>query len=344
MIGLFIVVGIVAAYLIKIPYSIRGRAMVMAPKEYTLKRTLEGNLISTITDHVLNTIDSWDVTEFQRGDVVEFKLSRSIANKKYLQKGDTLGYIISNEEQRNLIELKGQFEVLLAELEFFTTGQKPEDVLLAKEAWDLARQELATQHKLMDRSRVLHRDGVISTQEFEIEENELLVKVLQENIAEANYLSKTTGEKPEQEKLVKAKLRAISMQIEQIETRLKRLVFTSPFDGKLLFPRGNMAEGTILRIADTSAVVGIIPVVYHEYPFVDDAARAKNGRYHGTVQSKEDVVRWIDNKQAFYVTTLWPYSEQMHLGSTIDVRLECDTINLLNFFWRRFSNNAMQQS
>ena len=59
---------------------------------------------------------SYGVTEFQRGDVVQFLLNPKMSNQKYVLAGDTIGWIVSNEEQRNLIQLKGELNIMKAEM------------------------------------------------------------------------------------------------------------------------------------------------------------------------------------------------------------------------------------
>ncbi len=312
--------------------------------EYSLIRSVDGNLVSSHIDHVHNAVNDFNVTEFQRGDVVAFRLNDGLIERRSVSKGDTLGFILSNEEQRNLIQLQGQLDVLNAELEFFTTGQKPEDVMLAKEAWQLATQELRTQEKLMNRTRTLISDGVISTQEFEIEENQLKVKQLEEKIAEANYLSVTTGEKPEQEKLIRARIDALRMQTAQIENRLNFFTITAPFSGKINFPRNPAEKGTILTLTDTSIVVGVMPVRLEEYAYVSPGQQAAVDDRQGEVVSIEDVIHFVDNRQAFFVTIIWPFTEEIRIGSLMEVEIESDTISLMQLFLRRFTNNAIRNS
>lgn len=320
---------------VTVTYAVKGKGMFMSAAEFTLIRTLEGNLVSTRRDNIHNTTSNYDVTEFQRGDVVEFRLNTDLVKRRYVNKGDTLGFISSNEEQRNLIQLKGQLEVLRAQLEFHTTGQKPEDVLLALEQWDLAKQELETQRKLMARTETLIKDGVISDQEYEIEENRLMVKELEEKIAKANYLSVTTGEKPEQEKLILAQIEALSWQISQIENRLNYFTITAPFSGKLHFPRTPDSE-TIVTISDTVNTVGVIPVLLSDYEYVSRETEAWVSEQKGKVVTIDDDIQFVDNRQAFFVTAVWPYNAEIKSGAVMQVKLTCDEVSLFDLVIRRF--------
>lgn len=335
--SLIVIILVAVSTQVKVTYSVKGKGMFMSKTEFTLIRTLEGNLVSTLKDNIYNTTFNYDVTEFQRGDVVEFRLNENIVGKRFISEGDTLGFISSNEEQRNLIQLKGQLEVLWAQLEFHTTGQKPEDVLVATEQRDLANQELETQHKLMARTRTLIKDGVISEQEFEIEENRLKVKELEAKIAEANYLSVTTGEKPEQEKLIRAQIEALSWQISQIESRLNYFTITAPFSGRIQFPRSSGSGSRILTISDTAQTVGVVPVLLSDYNFIIEGGEAWFLGHEGTIAVVDDVVKLVDNRQAFFVTAVWPYNPEMKIGSVMEIKLKCDEISVFDLILRRFN-------
>jgi hypothetical protein len=231
-------------------------------------------------------------------------------------------------------------EVLLAELEFHTTGQKPEDVLVAAEQRDLALQELETQHKLMDRTRKLIIDGAISDQEFEIEENFLKVKQLEAKIAQANYLSVSTGDKPEQEKLVRAQIEALNLQIGQIKSRLDYFTITVPFSGRLHFPRVAKVEGEILTISDTTETVGVIPVLLPDIDHVVKGGEAWFAGHEGQVVGIDDEIELIDFRQAFFVTVVWPYNADMKSGEVQRIELKCDRISVFDFLVRRFKMSS----
>lgn len=135
-----------------ISFRTKTKMVIHPTEEWELCKTIDGNLISVHKNHRKNYVQNYAVTEFQRGDAVRFVLNPKIFDKEQLTIGDTIGYVYSNEEQRRLIQLLGQLGVLSAELEFHTTGQKPEDVLFAERKLILAQQELETQRKLMRRS------------------------------------------------------------------------------------------------------------------------------------------------------------------------------------------------
>ena len=106
----------------KFSFQTQSKVIVKTAEEWELSKTLNGNITTSFKDHITNSTKNYSITEFQRGDAIQFVLNDKVFNKSRIDKGDTIGYIYSNEEKRNLIRLKGDLKILYAELEFFTTG------------------------------------------------------------------------------------------------------------------------------------------------------------------------------------------------------------------------------
>ena len=325
-----------AASKIEVPYTIKAKAVFMPIAEYKLSRTMEGNLITSYKDNLRNVFRSYGVTEFKRGDVVEFVLDEKVYDKLNIEKGDTIGTIYSNEEQRNFILLQGQLDILLSELEFFTTGQKPEDVKKALKQVKLAQEELSIEEKLFERSVELFKDSVISQQQFEIAENKLEVKKVALQVAEANYESITTGEKPEQEKLIKTQIEVLKSQIDQVAKRIDYFTLISPVSGKILLSRGGGNSENIISIGDTTKIIAALPLQFSEKEFIKQGDKVKWKDMKGEVAGIDNQIKIIDNRQAFYATSVWDYDENILPGSIYDVDIECDEITLLEYFFRIF--------
>jgi hypothetical protein len=331
-----IVLLLIACHYIKVPYTIKSRALFMPASEFNLVRTADGNLISSFKDNVRGVVKSYGVTEFQRGDVVQFLLNPKISNQKYVNAGDTIGWIVSNEEQRNLIQLKGELNIMKAELEFFTTGQKPEDIQTAKEQWELAKEQLDIQKKLLKRSTTLFGDSVIPQQEYDIELNKLKVKEIEVGIAEARYLSITTGEKKEQGRLVSARISNLESQIKQVSERLAYFTFTTPMSGMILLQRENEIGENVIAIGDTAHWVGVIPVQLKEREFIKLSDTITYKKFKGQIVGIDNSVKVLDRKQAFYVTGLWPFEENILPGTMAEVDIKCPKVTIKDYFLRIF--------
>lgn len=328
-----------ASTVIKINYKINSKAFFMPALEYNLIRTPDGNLVTTLKDNTSGIVKSYGISQFSRGDVVQFMVSEDLIKNKFLQAGDTIGWILSNEQQKVLIQLQGELGVFKAELDFYTTGQKPEDIQTAKEQWELAKQQLDIQKKLIKRNTALYQDSVIPQQEYDIQVNNLKVKEIEVSIAEARYLSITTGQKKEQERLILAKIKNIESQINQVSNRLAYFTFTSPISGMLIAQRGldTIFGGNVISIGNTDKWVGLLPVQLKEraYIHIGDTLLGNNG--FGIITSMDNSVKIIDARQAFYVTTEWTSKQNIMPGSISEVNIIGEKISLFNYLLRIFA-------
>jgi len=248
-------------------FTTRSKVVIHPTEEWELVRAIDGNLISVHKNHLNNYVKNYAYTEFQRGDAVRFELNQNIFDQQRINLGDTIGYLYSNEEQRRLIQLRGQLGVLYSELEFYTTGQKPEDVLFARRKLELAQQELETEKKLMARTNELIKENVISQQEFDVKLNVFKLKELSVELAAANLASIDTGEKPEMAKLIQSKIQALSNEIDQIQDRLELLTIRSPIEGRIvlnhgsmLLPSNTLSTQIIIKVISDSKPIGLMPI------------------------------------------------------------------------------------
>ena len=334
LITLLVIVAFLALKFIHLEYKIESRVFFMPASTFSLTRTVDGNLITSLNNHIKGTVTNYGITEFERGDVVQFVLSDKVSNQKYLQKGDTLGWIYSNEEQKNLITLKGELDILKAELLYYTTGQKPEDVLTAESQLSLSKEQLSIQQKLMKRSERLFKDSVIAAQEYDIELNKLRVKEVEVAIAEARYSSITTGAKGEQEKLVRAKIANLESQVNQVAARLAYFTFTTPIAGIILNKQVPDTGQSVIAVADTSQMIGIVPVQLKERSYLKIGDNVNCYNWKGQIINMDNSVSIIDRKQAFYTTVLWDYNDRLLPGSSHQVHIVCDKITLYEYLKR----------
>lgn len=334
----FIPVMLVLLMPVQLPYSVKSHAAAYPLQEWSLVKNSEGNLMSSYKDHRKGTLETFGITEFQRGDVVTFSIVEGLRHKSFINKGDTIGTYNSNEERRKFIELTGQLGVYEAELEFWITGQKPEDVDEAMHQLKLAKQELKTERKLMERSRLLHLDSVISDQEFEIAENKLRVKEINLDIAKARYRSVSTGEKPEQEQLLRAKIAATKDQLDQVQDRLESLVLRSPIDG-MVMNRYSGSNNHIISIADTSGTIALCALKAEQLEWVQTGQVAfteyRNKSIKGRVVGMDNTMQVVNGHSAFFVRVYFPTSEFLP-GTLLDVDIFVEDMRFFSYIGRVF--------
>jgi hypothetical protein len=339
LISVVVAIIIYASTIIKVNYSISSRAVFMPALEYNLIRTPDGNLITTLKDNSVGVVKNYGISQFSRGDVVQFMVADDLIKNQKVNAGDTLGWILSNEQQKVLIQLKGELGILKAELDFYTTGQKPEDIQTSKEQWELAKEQLEIQKKLIKRNTKLFNDSVIPQQEYDIQLNNLKVKEIEVAIAEAKYLSISTGQKKEQERLILAKIKNIESQITQVSTRLAYFTFTTPISGMLIAQRGmdTIFGGNVITIGNNDKWIGLVPVQLKERAFIHVGDTIKNNNNYGKIISMDNSVKIIDARQAFYVTIEWISKNDIMPGAINEVSIIGEKITIADYLLRIFA-------
>lgn len=342
-VGSFVIVNCIYFASIKINavYTIHSRGMVLPGKAWEMQRYADGNFITLLKDNFNGITDRFNVTEFSRGDVVEFRLLHNAEENPWIRQGDTLGYINSNEEQRRYRQLQDELEVLQAELLFYTTGLKPEDIEVSWERLKLAEQDLKTETLLFQRNQELFEDSVISKREHEIFENTLKLKEAELQIRSAEYSSAITGDKPEQELLIRSKILQTTNQLEKISERLSHFTVVSPIDGVLKKNLELLPDRMQLTVWDTSRLAVVIPIEVFEKKFVklgDEISfysLSEKSYLTGKITSINNVVQQLSNKQVIFATAQVDENISLEaLGELVEVKIWCDEITLKEYFQR----------
>lgn len=323
-----------------IEYKIYSRGLVIPAKEWVLTRSSDGNFVTSFKDNIKGVNTSFNVTEFSRGDVVEVSLSSKFLEDNLVLKGDTIGFVNSNEEQRRLRELEDDLQVLKAELIFFTTGQKPEDRDITRERLRLAHADLETENLLFQRNLKLFQDSVITKQEIEILENTLRVKEIEVLIRDAEYRSTITGEKPEQEKLIESKIIQIENQISKIQERLGNFIIVAPFDGVLV--QNSLETPGMMKIIvyEKNKMVSLIPVDIFDKKYlsmenlVKINLRSIDKELNAEILKIDNVIQRINQRQVFFITAIFFTDEINHVGEVADVQIVTEKITLFEYIER----------
>jgi hypothetical protein len=326
---LFAVASVLLSFLpIGISFTSQTKALVKPIKEWELNKTTDGNLTSYLTDNSNGSVMEYSITEFQRGDAVKFVLNSTINDGIAVNVGDTLGFFYSNEEQTRLVSLIGELEVLKAELDFWATGQKPEDVAMAQSQLLLAQQEFDIQQKLMERTEVLMNDSVVSIQQYEIAKNEYEVKKLAKKLAENRLQSVITGEKPEQIHWIASRIKVTEQQIQQVKERLNYFTLKAPISGIVAIKRSFISSESIVQIIDTSAYIGIAPILFSNrgnFEIGDLVEVTTYGAYKGLkgeIIAFDNVSQMVNGKSVIFATiSFHSHTSRIVTGSLFDVKL-----------------------
>jgi hypothetical protein len=342
---ILLLAGLVAgSFFISIPYDVHSRGIILPAKEWSLKKSGDGMLVSVYKDNLRNTLTEFSVTEFQRGELAGFRINEKILTQEFINIGDTIGIINSSEEERRHVELVAQLQVQKSLLKVHSTGEKPETVQMAYEAMIRAEHEFETQQKLTGRNEILFNDSVIAAEEYELSHIELLIKQQNRNIARSNFEAVSTGAKEEQLNYLMANINALELQLGQVEERLHSFHIVSPIDGKIIGRRAiQPGEEIVISISDNSQRLVILPVEIHQLPYIEAGQHVvlKTGNYGvsftANIISIDNVVQMVDQRQNVFVTAL--LDENGHdiiPGMIVDASIRCGMVSVTDYFKRLF--------
>lgn len=250
---------------IQYPYKIDGLAKIVPVREWRLIKGTDGRLLASLHNHERGMTEAYAVSQFERGDAVNFAIRSALQAGQQIAAGDTVGRIYSNEIERQLAQLNGELEVATAALAVTTEGEKASVVQEAEQRLAFARREQAEQQKIAERLERLYQQGLTSRELYEIEAGRLKLMEINIAIAEAQLQSAHTGAKREEIRLARSQIEALRREIAAVERRSAQYVFTSPIDGKIarLF-----SDDTLLTIYDTTAYIVFMPIEWQNYQYL----------------------------------------------------------------------------
>jgi multidrug efflux pump subunit AcrA (membrane-fusion protein) len=328
-----------------INHNISVKGIINPAYEWTLARNPDGNLLMSLKNNINNTISNYSITEFQRGDLAEFTLNEIVFNNEFVNKGDTIGIIYSNAEQRRLIELHGELSIQQRLLNFYASGEKPEEVQAAYERMMLALQEYETQKKITERNRSLYESDVIAEEEYDISLNQYQVKLQNYNISKSQYEAVLAGSKPEQLDYIAARINAIKEQINHLEQLLSSFNITTPISGKIIKQQGKALEyDVILKVMDTTQFILIAPVDVYQLNYITKGQEIvlSNPSFRSPIISSihdfDNSIYLLNQRQRVFVNALIEDSSgQVFPNMQVEVKIRSGRITLFEYFRRLYN-------
>lgn len=340
LVALFIV-----AYTVSIPYSINSTGIVLPSKEWKLEKTTVGNIVNMVKDNKANSVLYYSILEFQRGDQTELRVNDKLIHGDYINQGDTVGIINSHNERMNLLVLEGELENQRKLLRLYATGSKAEQVNIAQERITLAEKEYETQKRLMARTERLHKEGIVSDDEFDRAESEYLVKMQNVNIARATYQDLLTGSKPEQLEVVNANIRSLEDQIQQKKERISSFYITAPFSGSVVKVFGNGIDvHPIVRVASANQFIAVLPIDLYQLPYITIGQSVELSStfwkedIQGTVE-RIDTYAQLNNllRQIIFITVEFDILDQQFVSNMmVDAEIQYGNITVIEYLRRFF--------
>lgn len=342
---LFLAALVAASFLpVEIPYKIKTKAMVKSVLEWELSRLPDGSLSSLLRNQLSGSIESYGVTEFRRGDVVQFEMRPEIFQGQRIHKGDTIGFLYSNDEQIRIAELEGQLEVLNAELAFYRSGDKEESIKAAEREVELTRESIKNQEKVLARSQLLMKDSLISIQQFELDEHELQMRKLALELALSQREVVSTGDKPERIQLIETQIQAVKDQIRQLKSRIEQHILLSPIDGLIVMNRNYLSSDVLLKIIDDEIFMGVAPALVRDLPHLDKDRKVVGRQateeepIRGRVHDFNNVSELLNGEMVVFFTVVFEQNIGGSLlpGKVIEIEAEGVPMNPQEYLWKLF--------
>ena len=310
---------------------------VVPNQKWVLTRENDGQLVTSLINYKSGISESLGVAQFAREGTMGISLFPSIADKGFINEGDTIGLISSSETDERLVALKGELAVARATLASSFTGEKEQVVRVFEKEITYARAKAKEQRKKLKRLEALFDKNMVSQEEYETAQNETVLLEIEVSIIEAELEAARTGEKPEQIELLKARRDALELEMEILGERLRSFSVVAPISGRISW---NFSPDTLLVISDTSAFIILMPVKWDEYPFVSNAQQVRvrlnnSMSVEGQLLDHGEDIRSINGESVFIARgVLEEQVGNLMPGMLAQCVITCEPVTVLEFIKR----------
>jgi len=297
-----IIILFILLYPGKIPNSIEAIGRIMPCREWIITRGRDGLLMATLRNHVQGTVETYSVTQFERGDPVKFSFNRFINSGTHVSAGDTVGWIDSSEIERQLVQLEGELKTQRALLSMAETGEKESLIQEAEKRLEHAREQVEEQQKIVKRTKNLFETNFLPEQDYEIAKSTLRLFELNIEIAEAQLQTVQSGTKKEEIDMISSQINAFEKDIDALSNKYKQYNITSPLSGTVF----EISSGdTLLIIGDTSSYLVTIPLQVKNRKYISNRQDVKVDieglgiPLYGRIVKRGNVVHVLNGNQVF---------------------------------------------
>ena len=326
-----------------LPCTIQTPGKVVPRHEWVLMRGPDGQLVSTLSDHLRGRAESFSVADIERGDRAHFQLHPSLSAGTALAAGDPVGQTFSSELERQLTELRGQLAVELASLSLAQTGEKESVVRAARLGLDQARVQAAQQRKEVVRLQALYDRDLVATADLEIAATALEVDEIQIDIAAAQLQTALTGARKQEVERIRARIAALQGEIGVLAQRQKTATLRAPLSGRFV---GALSGDTLAVIQDTTAYVVLLPVSWKDRHQVtlaqpvevrtDDSSEPLTGR----IETLDRIAHAaLDGRQFLNARALVEQAAaDLVPGLLVHCSISCPPVDILEYLRRFFTS------
>lgn len=333
-----------------VPYTVQGTGRIVPQKEWVLSRDSGNNLNVTLHSHSESINRFSLLTQRNPGDAVTVTLHDTVTPGAYVDKGDTVGWIDSNEINLQITRLAGELTAQRLLLSIAETGDKESVVTESAQRLLYAQEEFETQRKQVEHQKELYENGLIPRGEYESGKNMLPLFERNVDIAEAQFASVRSGAKQEEIDMIRSGITALEKEIEVMEIRRDLYTLLSPFSGVVLdngISEQETNEDTVVRIGDTSSFIVQIPlnIEFREYIQLGQEITFGNGTkrtiVRGNIIKIDTVASFIGDEQVVVVTGKFdPGDESVVPYSRVQCSIECEPVSIRDYLSRKIHKHV----
>jgi|APSaa5957512622_1039677.scaffolds.fasta_scaffold16278_3 hypothetical protein len=323
------------------PCRIEMSGKIVPHREWFLIRGEDGQMVSTLRDHLRGTVDGFEVATFERADRVAFKRHSLFIPGTAIAAGDTVGKIDSRELERQWKQLRGELTVELAALEMDSAGDEPAALREARLELDYARLQETYQEKQVERVNALLQREVATPIELETAENALALSGIRIDIAAAQLKIASTGAREQEQDWRRARIEALRDELKLFAARLEDAVITAPLNGRI----AAVASGdTLAAIQDTASYVILLPARWSDRGYLAPGQQIEiqvDGRQEtitGAIKELGHTAFAFNGKQFFKVKAIITDDcGQLAPGLVVRCSISTDPLEPWEFVQREFA-------
>jgi hypothetical protein len=327
---------------LQLPYKITTAGKILPAKSWIVSKGNSGQLISFLNNREKGIIDNYSVKEFERGDDINLLLNPDMSIGKHIAENDTIGFIYSNELEKQIALLKSEINVARASLELNIAGEKESIIKEAEENMNYYLTQASEQKKILGRQKALYQKNLISKEEYELTLNQAELNDISIAIARARLESVSTGAKKEQIELINNEIKSLQKQIEVLQKRYTSNYLISPISGVV----SNFSAGdTLFTISDNSSFVVVMPVKLSDISFIHNNSEIEFKQSKSSEKLKGNII-FIDNSamklnsdQIVFAVASVRADSKMAYGLLTECVIDGGSISLYEHFKRLMNKN-----
>ncbi|OLE67765.1 MAG: hypothetical protein AUG09_00835 [Acidobacteria bacterium 13_1_20CM_2_68_7] len=176
---------------------------------------------------------------------------------EWVKAGQPIARLSGRTQERNLKSSQAKLEEARAQLQLLKAGPKPEEIERARADVSTAETSLAWSGPRAERYAELHRQNLVSDQEYEnaVRQRDIDTSMLEE--AKANLRLVQSGARREQIQALEAEIRSLQALADNSRMDVESATLRSPIAGWVVTPRVEELAGTYLKPGQRDLVVQI---------------------------------------------------------------------------------------